>query len=278
MAISIQPTREAEGLELNQFGAAASNQVYYQVIGANNETEASLALYNYVPRAYAGMYLSGVRVIEYVNNTFYRVAAIYSNQSPGFSGSGNGMNYDDQPEIHMTIGQTTTHLDYAYQRVWLSDGAPAELQTNLGINMDTSYKPAGVDTTLGTQGMQVVIWKPVSYLTAAFSKRLKSMAGTVNNAKFLGFEAGELKFDGADYSYRPGQNEPVRIAYQFSIEANTDNFQMDTYFAPKRGWDYAHYFWGNFNVGGQLQQAPIAAIIDRVYPYTDFRKLGITGV
>ena len=80
MAISIQPTREAEGLELNQFGAAASNQVYYQVIGANNETEASLALYNYVPRAYAGMYLSGVRVIEYVNNTFYRVAAIYSNQ------------------------------------------------------------------------------------------------------------------------------------------------------------------------------------------------------
>lgn len=43
MAISIQPTREAEGLELNQFGAAASNQVYYQVIGANNETEASLA-------------------------------------------------------------------------------------------------------------------------------------------------------------------------------------------------------------------------------------------
>ena len=101
------------------------------------------------------------------------------------------------------------------------------------------------------------------------------MVGGVNSEPFADYLAGEMRFDGAVYSYRKSQRQKVAITYYFTIQNNVTNFRLGDYVTNKNGWDYGHFFYKKMSVDGAYRDVAVAAMIDRVLPYFRFSELGI---
>jgi hypothetical protein len=171
------------------------------------------------------------------------------------------------------------------------------------INTRKSYGASGVNTSTGdnkgaigvngdaVDGVDIVV--PVYNFTitkrfdaeianASYRRILMALTGTVNNARFREFEAGEVLFLGASGVIFRDENELVNgyakeywdIVFSFAASENRNDITVgDITGIEKRGWEYMWVKYEDDASAGWLTKRPIAVYIEQVYRYGSFSNL-----
>ena len=174
-------------------------------------------------------------------------------------------------------------------------GANQLTVTTLG---ERKYPPAdapsmsgaiGVDDN-GVNGVDIVSpqlqWQesydvPNAYVTDAYIKGLASLTGTVNNAAFRGFAAGEVLFVGCtgaqEWDDQKGRG-PWNLSYRFVASPNVTNQKIgDITGIEKKGHEY---LWVRYQDDSDYESFSIVkkvkhVYVNRVYKDGSFSLLGI---
>ena len=106
------------------------------------------------------------------------------------------------------------------------------------------------------------------------NRRFPTLTGKVNGATFKGFAVGEVLFLGASGSQRG--NDDWEITFRFAASPNRWNLAVG-YISGirKRGWEYLWVRYADAEDEGVLVKRPVAAYVEQVYEYGDFRQLAI---
>jgi hypothetical protein len=174
-------------------------------------------------------------------------------------------------------------------------GSPAETRyPSSGPNAATDQKGAiGVDES-GVQGVDIVIpaltWTetydvPSVYVSSAYIVSLSKVTGTVNNAAFRGFPAGEVLFLGAsgsqEWDERKGDG-PWTLSYKFVQSPNAGPQQTIPALTigsisgiQKKGHEYLWIRYEDNVSNNSLVKEPKFVYVNKVYRETNFSDLGI---
>jgi hypothetical protein len=151
----------------------------------------------------------------------------------------------------------------------------------------------GVDGD-SVQGVDIVVpqltWTenydvPWQYVTTDYIKSLSSLTGTVNNAEFRGFAAGEVLFTGASGSQQWDSDKgdgPWSLSYKFVASANQGSGKTypsitigDISGIEKDGHDYLWVRYEDAVENQTLLKRPKFVYVDKVYRRASFAGLGI---
>lgn len=115
------------------------------------------------------------------------------------------------------------------------------------------------------------------FVTPAYLKTLATLSGSKNDAAFMGFEAGELLFEGATGSQkRP--DEPWDITFNFNASQNATGLSVDTITGiAKLGWNYLWVHYRTKETALGLAQQPRGVYVEEVSPDGDFTAIGLSG-
>jgi hypothetical protein len=145
----------------------------------------------------------------------------------------------------------------------------------------------GVDSN-GVNGVDVVSpqlqWQeqydvPNTYITSAYIRGLAGITGTVNNASFRGFAAGEVLFVGCSGAQEWDDDKgrgPWSLTYRFVASQNVTNKTIGSISGiDKKGHEYLWVRYEDAVSSSSLIKQPKAVYVDKVYMDGDFSGLGI---
>lgn len=154
----------------------------------------------------------------------------------------------------------------------------------IGVDGDSV---AGVDIVVPALSWTETYDVPSSYVTANYIKRTAFMTGTVNNAAFRTFRAGEVLFLGCsgnqDWDNDKGDG-PWNLSYKFVASPNAGSGETtkalkigDIGNIAKKGHEYLWVkYESSVGVGeADLLKRPKYVYVNEVYPSSNFAQLGI---
>jgi hypothetical protein len=155
-----------------------------------------------------------------------------------------------------------------------------------GVTSIPDFKGAIGVTKDGVEGVEIPVpnlqfqvhrsYGP-TIVDAAFIKGLADLTGCVNSAPFMGFDSGEVRFDGASGS-RKNARASWNLAYRFAASANQANLVIgDIPNIEKYGWEYLWVLFQEYEDSSAsfLVRRPLAVYVEQVLPYADFGVLGL---
>jgi hypothetical protein len=183
--------------------------------------------------------------------------------------------------------------DYRWQ--FDTTGGTAKITQSLGTD---AYAPPGetapdhggaigVSKDGQPEGVEVLIpafkWTEdwtfsASAVDWTYSQILKALTGRINDDTFRGFDAGTVRFDGAQGGYSNKDPELVQLTFHFTQSDDVSNIVAgDLTVTSKPGWSYLWYLYDTEKdaTAGRLRAFPIAAYVEEVYQAADFELLGI---
>ena len=117
------------------------------------------------------------------------------------------------------------------------------------------------------------------FVSTAYKKTVAGLTGCINNAPFKGYFSGEVLFLGASGSRRGNSTDDWwEISFKFAVSVNRNNLRVGALTVPQKlGWDYMWVRYADNLDGAQssLIKIPVAAYVERVYPFGNFGALGI---
>jgi hypothetical protein len=126
---------------------------------------------------------------------------------------------------------------------------------------------------------------PSAYVTATYVKRVAQLTGTVNNAAFRTFAAGEVLFVGATGSQEWDSEKgdgPWQLSYKFAASPNAGDNQTlpaltigDITGIEKKGHDYLWVRYADDVSSSSKIKKPKFVYVDSVYRRSNFALLGI---
>jgi hypothetical protein len=143
----------------------------------------------------------------------------------------------------------------------------------IGVTHD---RVEGVDITVPVYHFSETHTLSIVFVNNSYLGTLFNLTGTVNNARFRGFQAGECLFHGVTGSKHGYDN--WELTYRFSALPNrTDLVVGGITRIAKRGWDYlwVRYEDSEDSVAHTVVKRPTAVYVEQVYYFTNFAKLGI---
>lgn len=296
------PTPDPIAHELDPAGLTAGDSSthekrYIILYCEDDEATAYTTLRNTAPAEYdhpAGdtIPLKSLELDTYQGNGIWYGTASYDSdaaeQADGEAGTGETPENAPQPPANgddigggisfTTIGGTL-HIQQSLETIASTaagGGAVPDTKKAIGVHGD-SDQIDGTDITVPK--LEITIKRKFAQVTPAYLQVLRDLTGTVNNAKFFRFEAGEVLFLGCtgdlgnngwdlSFSFAISKNEPVAPA------ENKDVGNGMT-FASKKGW---HYLWASYSPAtsnNALTRQPIYAFIEKVYREENFARLGL---
>lgn len=169
----------------------------------------------------------------------------------------------------------------------------AETESRFGVGAPNMKKAIGVDGD-NVAGVDIVIpaltWTetydvPTAYVTANYIKTLGKLTGTVNDASFRTFAAGEVLFVGASGSQEWDEQKgdgPWSLSYKFVQSSNAGPGQTlpaiavgDITDIAKKGHEYLWVRYEPAVDGNDLLKRPKYVYVNGVYRSADFSQLGI---
>ena len=169
----------------------------------------------------------------------------------------------------------------------------AREETSYGTSPPAMNKAIGVDGS-SVAGVDIVVpqlqWSenydvPHAYITSAYIKTVAQLTGTVNDAEFRTFAAGEVLFIGCSGSHEWDEDKgsgPWNLAYKFIANPNAGG--GGTYPAEtigdiggveKKGHEYMWIYYDSDVTGDTLLKKPKFVYVNEVYRQTSFAGLGI---
>jgi hypothetical protein len=183
---------------------------------------------------------------------------------------------------HITQARSSAGFPQGEQRFWTGSPAAPNMNGAIGVDGDTVQ---GVDIFVPQLTWTETDDVPTAYVTTAYIKSVSSLTGSVNNADFRGFAAGEVLFTGCSGSQQWDEDKgdgPWNLSYKFVASANQGSgktFPSITIGAitgiEKDGHDY---LWVRYEPDVQsetLMTKPRFVYVNKVYPRTNFNALGI---
>jgi hypothetical protein len=163
----------------------------------------------------------------------------------------------------------------------------AEDERRYGAGAPDQQKAIGVDGN-GVNGVDIVVpslqWQesydvPNAYINASYVRGLAGLTGTVNNAAFRGFEAGEVLFLGCSGSQEWDDQKgsgPWSLSYRFVASQNVTGETIGVITGiEKKGHEYLWVKYEESASGNSLLKIPKAVYVNKVYKDANFALLGI---
>lgn len=183
---------------------------------------------------------------------------------------------------HITQALTVEGFPQGEQRFWTGSPAAPNMNGAIGVDGETVQ---GVDIVVPQLTWTETYDVPNLYVKADYIKAVSGLTGSVNNAAFRGFAAGEVLFMGCSGSQQWDSDKgdgPWNLSYKFVASANQGagkTFPAITIGAiagiEKDGHDY---LWVRYEPDVQSQtllKKPKFVYVNKVYPRRDFSALGI---
>ena len=250
-----------------------SAELVYAVAGTASDTEAKTALESAAPATWGGLTRTEAEVEPVridtgdADSCLWRGTARYG-QSP--------------PTESSTYSFDTTGGN---QHVTNSLATPGKYAPSADPNDPPNFKGAVGVTENGVGGVDIVVpvfqfaethYKPSAFVTVAYVQALRDLTGTVNDAAFKGFAAGEVLFLGATGNKRGAGD--WAITFKFGVSPNRTNIEVgDITVASKKGWEYLWVFYRpKLDADAKIVvHRPVAAYVEKLYEEKDFSQLGI---
>ena len=172
-----------------------------------------------------------------------------------------------------TVGGTTTTS--VTERKYPPGSAPS---MNSAIGVD-GQSVNGVDIVVPALSWTETYDVPAAYVTAAYIKGVAGLTGTVNNAAFRTFAAGEVLFMGCSGSQEWDDqkgNGPWSLSYKFVASPNvTAQTIGDITGVEKKGHEYLWVRYEDSVSENELVKKPKYVYVNKVYRDGNFAGLGI---
>lgn len=245
-----------------------SAELSYTIRGAVDEFEAGIELAAEAPALYQGLWrkerqIEAVHIdTENPDKNIFKGKVLYGLSDPSdfttsFDTTGGSQ--------HVTQSELTVNKYPA--------GAP-NMQGAIGFD---GQRVNGTDIVIPSYAFNETHIKTQAQVNTAYRHTLANLTGGVNNDSFRGFAAGEVLFRGVSGQFITVENEKKwQLTFQFAASPNRTNIPVGTItVASKYGWDYLWVLYGENVDTGRLVQQPIAAYVERLYPFVDFGNLNI---
>lgn len=178
-------------------------------------------------------------------------------------------------------GGGTSHMTQAEVESKYPNNAPG-MNKAIGVDGDSV---AGVDVVTPALTWTETYDVPAHYVTADYIKTIGKLTGTVNNAAFRTFDAGEVLFVGASGSQEWDSQKgdgPWSLSYKFVQSSNAGSNATlpaitvgDITGIEKKGHEYLWVRYEDNVADNTLLKKPKAVYVNRVYRQADFSQLGI---
>jgi hypothetical protein len=296
-------SRSATIYRLGRKDASTRTRVF-NVFGTVNEdvlhAAANVAISNSYPYwVYPGQPLVKLRAesyaVEYQGDDSWKVTINYEKigaddatqttplkRARSFDTSGGTQHITNALQVKNSLGTVTDTGERVYGPSGLDDGATMKGAINVDDNSVN-----GVDIVVPSFQFQESYDVPLSVLNDAYIRKLGELTGTVNNAEFRGFKAGEVLFVGAsgahEWDAQRGDGPGV-ITFKFIASPSAGDGKTllplkvgEINNIAKGGHEY---LWVKYATvadtsKNQLTRQPIAVYVNRVYPDGDFSQLKI---
>ncbi len=165
------------------------------------------------------------------------------------------------------------------------NGLPAyDFGGAIGVNSEGEVE--GVDIKSPAFSWSQTQAFPVEMVTWEFRKMLASYTAKVNNAPFMGFDAGEVLFEGVtDGQLAHDTNEETgnifwyyKLTFSFSAMPNIYGIQIGDAIVDKWGWEYLWILWETIVSGNTTTKYPRNVCVEQVYETADLNDLGLLEV
>ena len=245
--------------------ATANGERVYAVKGTSNLVIAQQKVEQNSPKVWGHMLRAGVAVQE-VEPEFFRCRVSYKRTAVDLATS----------DFSLDIGNAKIHQSHSLGTVGAyTPTGDAVLSFNgaVGVERDATGQPRvnGVDVIIPTMDYRET--HTFSALIAeSWVKKVASCVGTVNNATFRNFAAGEVLFVGAQGN-KTG-TEAWTFTFGFQMSANVANLRIGNILVKqKRGHDYLWIYWGGRFENNTLLARPVQVNVEQLYQYTNFSNL-----
>jgi len=258
-------------------GSYEAEYVIEILTGTNSEQRARNALEQAIPEFFTNewktLYREPVTVEELTDKHWKGEANYVSRSVEGEEVVPDTFSFDTTGGTqHITSSENTTKFAPSGQI------AP-DFQGAIGVS-DKSV--AGVDIVTPVYNFSKTVRKDNAALSQSYLVALAQLTGKVNDAPFLGCEAGEVLFRGASGSIEQylGVNVSGKsdITFLFSANPNRSSYSVGSISGiSKKGWDYqwVRYQYDTDSIAKKLIQKPLAVYIEEVYRKGSFSILGI---
>jgi hypothetical protein len=276
--------------------AASNYQKSYKVFGTTDDVELHTAINAKVTLELAywqypglvGMQLRAEQYsVSYLGDDAWQVTISYSKD-----GAEDGTDPLKRTRSFDTTGGTQ-HITQALNNVTvLTSKTGSTTVTSAGETIYPSTQPSmngaiGVDDN-GVNGVDITIpaltWSesydvPAAYVTSAYIKAVAGLTGSVNNASFRTFAAGEVLFTGCtgaqEWDDQKGHG-PWSLVFRFIASPNVTGQKIgDITGIAKKGHEYLWVSYANEVSTSTLVKKPRAVYVNKVYRDGDFSGLGI---
>lgn len=274
-AIKVEEAYEERDETIDAKGNVIEVEIPYLVFNADDESKA-LSAVRANHKAVSGMALESVETVERINDTTWKVKAIYEEDDDGEGGDDSGDD-EDTSVFAFDTGGGTKHINQSLK----TDGRYPNTAPDFAgaIEVDNEGNVNGVDVTMPVLNFTETHTLNGSRVTTSYKKTLAALTGTVNKSGFRGFSAGEVLFLGASGTKRSKKSSaPWEITYRFAVSPNQAGLQVgDIKVTRKYGWDY---LWVRYadkvaEGGKNVVKKPVGVYVEMVYPEGDFGNLGI---
>ena len=269
--------------------AASSYSKSYKVFGTTNDVVVHQEANAYVTNQLAYWQYPGQPNVQlraesysvsYLGDDAWQVTISYEKQ---------GADDDDQrdPLKRSRSFDTSGGTQHKTQAYSVGSGSTLDFEYRYPSSATNMSGAIGVDDN-SVHGVDVVVpaltWTetydvPHSYVTANYIKTVAGLTGTVNNAAFRSFEAGEVLFMGASGSQEWDDqkgNGPWSLSFKFAASKNETGITIGSISGiQKKGW---HYLWVRYETASDTSsvfQRPKAVYVSKVYQEGSFSGLGI---
>ncbi|MGC1272616.1 MAG: hypothetical protein WBC44_02825 [Planctomycetaceae bacterium] len=242
----------------------SSVELRYVIRGTDDDATANSSLLAAAPILYGGLIRQSAhtaRIAEDAWEGTVRYGQIRSTGDSSFSFDTGGGSQ------HLTQSLSTVG-SYAPP-----DRTAPDFRGAIGV---TSDAVEGIDVTVPVYHFSETHYLANAVVTPAYKAALFFLTGSANNAPFKGFSAGEVLFLGASGSKRG--SEDWEISFKFAASPNAADLSVgDISGITKAGWDYlwVRYEDAEDETAKALVKRPVAAYVERVYPWGNFATLGI---
>jgi hypothetical protein len=277
--------------------AGSSYVKSYKVFGTTDDVALHADINAYVSSTLRGWQYPGTSVqllaesysVSYLGDDAWQVQINYAKdgaddeeqedplkRSRSFDTSGGTQHITQARGGAVTVRGTTTVTESTETKYPPGD-APS-MDSAIGVDGDSV---AGVDIVVPQLTWTETYDVPSAYVTNAYIKDVAALTGTVNNAAFRSFAAGEVLFLGASGSHEWDDEKgfvPWSLSYKFVASSNVTNETIGSITGiDKKGHEY---LWVRYEdaVDGSASVAfkrPKYVYINKVYRDGSFASLGI---
>jgi hypothetical protein len=271
MTISVKP--QWEDLEIrHEKGVISSATLRYNIFGTNDAVAADTALMSYAAVSLLGNLKRDTISISKIAHNAYEGVVEYRKEDQEEE---NESNPDSYVYSFDTTGGTQ-HITQSYQTrgSYAAQGYTAP-NHNGAIGVQDG-DVAGCDIIVPQLNFSMSQSRR-GVISRLFIKQIASITGKINAAPFIGFDTGELLFEGASGNQNfTGDDATFDLTYKFKAMPTVNGLTIGNInVSNKRGWDYlwVQYIEKEDTNSKAINKLPFAAYVESVYEEADFSIL-----